>query len=89
MVETCGMGYILPVSHCDLNLTSGQKGVLASIPFAGIICAAYLWGFVADRHGRRSVIQPTLFATFLFTTASSFAQNFYLFATLRFFSGFL
>lgn len=89
MLETCGLTYVLPVSQCDLNVTGNQKGILAGIPFAGFICASYLWGFLADRKGRRKIIQPTLFVAFLTTTASSFAHNFYTFATLRFLSGFL
>lgn len=83
------MTFILPVSQCDLNLTANQKGILAGISFAGMICSSHLWGFLADTRGRRSVIQPTLFIAFVMTVASSLATNFYLFAIFRFLNGFL
>lgn len=31
------LGFALPVSKCDLNMTTSQKGILASACFAGII----------------------------------------------------
>lgn len=51
--------------------------------------SSYLWGFLADTQGRRSVIRPTLLAAFLITIASSFAQNIYQLAAMRFLNGFL
>lgn len=35
---TIDISFVLPVSQCDLNLTSSQKGILASATYAGIIC---------------------------------------------------
>lgn len=29
--------YILPVSECDLNLTTSKKGILAGAPFLGMV----------------------------------------------------
>lgn len=89
MMETCGISYVLPVAECDLNLSASDEGILTAVPFIGIICSSHLWGFMADTKGRRRVLQPTLFVAFLISVASSFAQNFYLFTTLRFLSGFL
>lgn len=82
-------GFLLPVSQCDLKLTTSQKGILASVSYIGIIFSSHLWGFLADTKGRRSVIFPTLFVSSLVSIASSFVQNFYQFAILRFLSGFL
>lgn len=89
LLETCGIAFVIPVSQCDLNLTSAEKGVLGAVVFAGIICSSHLWGYLADTKGRRRVIQPTLFVAFLLSVCSSFVQNFYLLATLRFLNGFL
>lgn len=53
------------------------------------ILSSHFWGFLADTKGRRRVIQPALLVAFLVSTASSFVQNFYVFTSLRFLSGFL
>lgn len=89
IMETCGISFVLPVSQCDLNLSSSEKGVLSAVAFIGIICSSHLWGYLSDTQGRRRIIQPTLVIAFFISVASSFAQNFYLFATLRFLNGFL
>lgn len=88
-LETCAIAFIMPVSECDLNLTQSQKGILGGAAFFGIICSSYLWGFLADTKGRRSVIQPTLLIAALLSIIGSFVQNFYIFAALRFLNGFL
>lgn len=89
VMEKVGITYIFPVSQCDLNLTTNQKGFLGSVGFIGIICSSHLWGYLADTMGRRRIIQPTLFIASAISIASSFAQSFFLLATLRFLNGFL
>lgn len=88
-METCGISYVIAVAQCDLRLTTSEKGILGSVAFFGIICSSYLWGFLADKKGRRRIIQPTLLVAFILSAFSSITDNFYLFATLRFLSGFL
>lgn len=87
--ETVGITFVLPVSQCDLNLTTSEKGILGAAAFFGIICSSHLWGFLADTKGRRSVILPTLIVAFFMSFMSSFVQNFYLLTVLRFLNGFL
>ncbi|XP_031629334.1 synaptic vesicle glycoprotein 2B-like isoform X2 [Contarinia nasturtii] len=87
-LETCSMSFVIPVSQCDLNLTAGERGVLSAVSYIGIICSSHLMGYLADTKGRRKVILPTLFIAFFMSVTSSLVQNFYLFATLRFFNGF-
>lgn len=89
LIEKIGITYVFPVSHCDLKLTTSQKGILGSVGFFGIICSSHLWGFLADTRGRRCVIQPTLLIASCLSITSSLVQNFYLLATLRFLNGFL
>lgn len=83
------MVYVLPVAGCDLDLSTGRKGVLAAVSYLGIICSSHLWGYLADTKGRRAVIHPTLLLAFILSLAASLVQNFYLFVVLRFFNGFL
>lgn len=88
-METCGIGFVLPVSQCDLNLTADQKGILAAATFFGIICSSHLWGYMADTKGRRCVIKPTLLIAFISSVLSTFTNNFYVMAAMRFINGFL
>ncbi|XP_036319629.1 putative transporter SVOPL [Rhagoletis pomonella] len=88
LLETAGMGFILPIAQCDLQLSNQDKGVLSAIGFLGIISSSHLWGFLADTKGRRRVIRPTLLAGFAVTVLSSFAPNFWVMVLLRFINGF-
>lgn len=88
-MESCVVAYIFPVSQCDLNLTTNEKGLLGAVAFFGMICSSHLWGFLADTQGRRRVIIPTLFIAFVLSVMSSVTDNFYLFATFRGLNGFL
>lgn len=87
--EACGVSYIMPVSQCDLNLTTHHKGILGAVALLGTISSAYFWGYLADKKGRRYIIRPTLMAAVVFSIFSSFVKNFYIFAILRFCVGFL
>lgn len=88
LLETLGISFILPIAECDLNLSTKDKGILSAIAFVGIITSSHLWGFLADTRGRRKVIMPTLFISFIITVISSFVKSFWLFFFLRFLSGF-
>ncbi|CAO1413974.1 unnamed protein product [Diamesa serratosioi] len=88
LLETLSISFILPVAECDLHLSTKDKGILSAIAFAGIIFSSHLWGFLADTQGRKKVMLPTLFITFVLTFISSFVKNFWLLTLLRFLSGF-
>ncbi|GAB0095766.1 synaptic vesicle glycoprotein 2B-like [Sergentomyia squamirostris] len=88
LLETLGISFVNPVAQCDLELTNRDKGVLSAIAFVGIIISSHLWGFLADTLGRRAVMMPSLFAAFISTFLSSFTTNFWVFAVLRFLTGF-
>lgn len=89
LLETLGISFVMPVSQCDLHLTTQEKGVLAAVSFLGIICSSHLWGYLADTKGRRFVIRPTLLLAFTLSVCSSFTTDFYTLAVLRFLNGFL
>lgn len=88
LLETLGIGYVIPVV-CELNLTVNEKGILGGITLVGTVASLHLWGILADTKGRRKVILPTLFLSFICTTLSSLATNFPLLIILRLLSGFL
>lgn len=88
-METCGVAYIIPISQCDLHLSTHEKGILGAVSFFGMICSSTLWGFLADTQGRRRIIVPTLLIAFVLSVMSSLTQKFVLFATFRGLNGFL
>ncbi|KAJ6640092.1 Synaptic vesicle glycoprotein 2B [Pseudolycoriella hygida] len=88
LLETLGISFVLPVSECDMELSTQDKGILSAIGFAGIITSSHLWGFLADTTGRRRIILPALMLSFTFTVMSSLSRNFWTFVVLRFLSGF-
>lgn len=48
------VGFALPVSKCDLNMNTSEKGIVASACFAGMIC----------RYGMNNDVS-SMFATYL------------------------
>jgi MFS family permease len=89
LLETLSISFVLPVAEYDLLMTTEQKGILSSAAFAGIISSSYLSGFLADILGRRSIILWSLLTSFCFTVVSSFVNEFWIFAVVRFLCGFL
>lgn len=87
--ETIAISFVFPVAQCDLKLSTQQKGILSGVTSMGIILSSYLWGFYSDYKGRKYVIVPTLFLTFLSTALSSLAPNYEVLLVFRFISGFL
>ncbi|XP_062564069.1 uncharacterized protein LOC134226948 [Armigeres subalbatus] len=87
LLEILGVSYIIPVIDQDLDVTTKEKGVLSAVGFAGTIVSSHLWGFLADTHGRRKIIVPALFITFVISMISSFTANFWVIVFLRFMVG--
>lgn len=88
-IELTSVTFILPIAQCDLNLSSGDKGVLSAIGYVGVILSSFLWGFLADTAGRKKTLVPTLLIAFATTLASSLVNSFWLLVFLRFLNGFL
>ncbi|KAG5666788.1 hypothetical protein PVAND_014798 [Polypedilum vanderplanki] len=88
LLETLSISFVMPVAEYDLNLTTENKGILSSVAYAGIIASSHLSGFLADTKGRRKIIMFSLLLSFLCTIVSSFIENFWGFAVMRFLCGF-
>ncbi|XP_034948242.1 synaptic vesicle glycoprotein 2B-like isoform X2 [Chelonus insularis] len=81
------MSYILPSAECDLNLTLFDKGLLNSMPFAGMIVTAFMWGFLTDMYGRKKILSWGYLLTFVISLASCFAHKSWLLILFKFLSG--
>lgn len=86
-LENLSIGYVLSYAKCDLNFTTSQQGLLASISFLGIVSTSYLWGFLVDTWGRQKVLCIAALSGFFFSFLSAFSMNFYLLLVLRFLAG--
>jgi MFS family permease len=65
------------------HLTSLQASWILSIWFVGIMVGAYLFGYLADRFGRRRLFLLTLLMYGLFTFLTAFAWGYVSFMVLR------
>lgn len=86
-----GGGKVIEQTDDYLAITYLESSRFQKFNLVGLfyLYSSHLWGFLADTKGRRRVIRPTLFVAFMISIVSSFAPNFYQFAILRFFNGFL
>ncbi|XP_076178270.1 synaptic vesicle glycoprotein 2C [Ptiloglossa arizonensis] len=88
-LDTSNVSMILPSAECDLQMTFFQKGVLNAINFAGMALSGFLWGYVADARGRRSVFMYGYMADGVCNILSGFSQDFWTLATFKLLSGFI
>jgi MFS family permease len=70
-----------------LRLTDAQVGLSASAYLTGAVLGALLFGWLADRLGRRRLFFVTLGVYIAATAASALAGNFVTFALFRFLTG--
>jgi len=71
----------------SLGLDDRQIGLSASAYLAGAVCGALLFGWLADRHGRKPLFFVTLGLYLGATALSGLSWNFASFALLRFLTG--
>ncbi|KAK2842608.1 hypothetical protein Q5P01_012808 [Channa striata] len=86
-VEILCVSFMPKASCFDLQLSSSDMGVLNASIFLGMMVGGYMWGYLADRRGRRRVLVISLTVNGLFGGLSSLAQRFWLLLLLRFISG--
>nr|XP_057930797.1 synaptic vesicle glycoprotein 2B [Doryrhamphus excisus] len=86
-VEIVCVSFLLPTARCDLLLSSSDMGLLTASIFLGMMVGGYMWGYLADQKGRRSVLVVSLGVNGVFGALASAAPWFWLFLLLRFISG--
>ncbi|XP_011605726.1 synaptic vesicle glycoprotein 2C [Takifugu rubripes] len=86
-VEILCVSFLLPTARCDLHLSSSDMGLLTASIFLGMMVGGYVWGYLADRRGRRNILVVSLAINGVFGSLASLAPVFWLFLLLRFISG--
>ncbi|CAG9865055.1 unnamed protein product [Phyllotreta striolata] len=88
IIETMSAMFVTPAAQCDLNLSLGQKGLLYSISFFGVVSGSFLWGYLADTKGRKLVTIISLITSSIISIIGSFVSTVWLFILLRYLNGF-
>jgi len=70
-----------------LHLSDAQVGISASAYVLGAVLGSLLFGWMADRLGRKKLFSLTLAVYLVATAATAFSQNFWMFLLFRFFTG--
>jgi len=70
-----------------LRLTDAEVGLSASLYIAGAVLGALVFGWAADRAGRKRLFSVTIGLYLLATGATAFAQDFWTFSLFRFLTG--
>src|SRR4051812_42068734 len=70
-----------------LELTSAQIGQAAALYVAGACVGALVFGYLADRFGRKRLFLITLAVYLVATVLTAFSTTFLWFAVMRFFTG--
>ncbi|CAB3245244.1 unnamed protein product [Arctia plantaginis] len=86
IVELIGYSLVLPAAICDLNMSDSQRGLVASIPYAGILITSYPWGYLVDTRGRRKMVIYSSLVAGVFNVLSGFMPNLISFALCKFLS---
>ncbi|KAM7356633.1 synaptic vesicle glycoprotein 2A-like [Cochliomyia hominivorax] len=66
-------------SQCEFKITQKEKGVMMAACVTGIALSTYIWGFVSDIWGRRSVLIWSMFFTNFLQLILMFITNIWLF----------
>jgi MFS family permease len=71
----------------SLQLTDAQVGLSASLYLLGAVCGALVFGWAADRYGRKRLFNITLGLYLAATAATAFSTDFLTFALFRALTG--
>lgn len=74
-VENLNISLALPFVKCELKLTTAEQVLLSSAVFIGVALGSEMWAFLADKMGRRKVIQMCLLGSFTYAITSAFITS--------------
>ncbi|CAG9827507.1 unnamed protein product [Diabrotica balteata] len=81
--------YIFPPAQCELNLTSLELGFLNVCFLIGGTVSCFLWGLIADNHGRKKVLIFAHLCNVIVTMVSAVNPYTATLVSCRFINGFL
>ena len=78
-------GGLLGILKAQWHLSNGQASLITSLWLAGIMVGAVLFGYLADRFGRKKLFLLTLTVYSVFTLCSALSPGFASFMVFRIF----
>lgn len=81
------LSFIMPLIKGEWRLTDGQVGLVSSITTVGMMIGAVLFGYLADRFGKKNIIIVTLLIFSISNLALAFTQDVSQFLLVRFVTG--
>ncbi|XP_033328680.2 uncharacterized protein LOC117221661 [Megalopta genalis] len=88
-IDTSNIAIVLPSAECDLGITLFQKGLLNAVTFVGMVSSGFIWGYIADVRGRRTVFIYGYLADGICNVLSGFSQDFWTLVFFKLLSGFI
>ena len=80
-------GAVLPLLVEEWSLSPAQAGIIGSYSLVGMMLGSMLFGWLADKVGRKNVIMVCIAFYSVFTALGGFASSSELFSWYRFFAG--
>uniref|UniRef100_A0A146KRS3 Synaptic vesicle glycoprotein 2C n=2 Tax=Lygus hesperus TaxID=30085 RepID=A0A146KRS3_LYGHE len=84
---TLTLSYVVPATDCDLNLSTGEKGLLSTMLFTGMLFTSHLFGYLADEYGRKYIVIRCNFASSFLSFVSAFCPGLVSLATISLLNG--
>jgi len=77
-----------PVLLCEWRITSLQEAFITTVVFCGMVFGSPIFGFIADKYGRRMSLLASSLWTFIFGVISAAVPSIYWLYVVRFLVGF-
>jgi MFS transporter, putative metabolite:H+ symporter len=80
-------GFLTPLLGQEFDLSTGDRGLVATSNLVGMAVGAVAWGTIADRMGRKKAFSLTLLIFALFSVLGALSPSWEIFLVLRFLAG--
>ncbi|WP_214367261.1 MFS transporter [Pseudonocardia sp. H11422] len=80
-------GFLTPLLAQEFDLSTGERGLVATANLVGMAVGAVAWGTIADRLGRKRAFSLTLLIFALFSVLGALSPSWEIFLALRFLAG--
>ncbi|MBA0052371.1 MFS transporter [Streptomyces sp. AJS327] len=80
-------GFLMPLVGDEFDLSTGERGLVATANLIGMAVGGVLCGSIADRIGRKKTFSVTLLVFALFSVLGMFSPSYSVFLLFRFLAG--